>query len=310
MARVAILLAVYNGEHYLKEQIESLLKQTFQDWICYAHDDGSKDRSSEILEEYCSRYPEKFVVEHYLPSGSASANFVSLLEHSEENYVMFCDQDDVWMPQKIEVTLNQMMKTDQKIPSVVFTDLTVVDQNLNLIADSYFRYEARNPQQTDFEQLLRKNTAAGCTLMLNQKMADIARQNKKLLVLTMHDWGVMLLASLYGSIAYCPESTVLYRQHGDNSVGARNKTGADYFKDQFREIISFHKVKNVRNSVRLEETIIKTIAENIPGQNVHYKSMTDSSCVFSNGKKNARIHAYIKIHKTMGMRKYLRAVFA
>ena len=99
---IAVLMATYNGETYLEAQIESLLKQTYRDFIVYAHDDGSKDKTMQVLEKYVEQYPDKFRLLRYAALKSAKKNFFSLLKKVEADYYMFCDQDDIWLPEKIE----------------------------------------------------------------------------------------------------------------------------------------------------------------------------------------------------------------
>ena len=98
---IAILMATYNGETYLKEQIDSLLAQTCQDWHLYVHDDGSKDGTVAIVKGYAEQYPEKVTLLDYPPQGGPCKNFLSMMEKVEAPYYMFCDQDDVWMPEKL-----------------------------------------------------------------------------------------------------------------------------------------------------------------------------------------------------------------
>ena len=132
--KVGILLATYNGEQYIREQLDSILNQTYVDWVCYIHDDGSADNTWQTIKKYESDYPDKFVVLNYEKCGGACKNFISLMKYSSENYIMFSDQDDVWAKNKIEVTLNRMksIEADSDKPYAVFTDLYVVDENLEI----------------------------------------------------------------------------------------------------------------------------------------------------------------------------------
>lgn len=222
MDTVAVLLAVYNGAKYLEEQVESIMHQTYQNVICYAHDDGSTDDSKELLMELKEKYPSKMIVLEYPPTGGAKENFLSLLQGRTEPYIMFADQDDVWLPEKIEKTLAEMKKIEGNgsIPALVFTDLEVVDKELKPIAPSCIKYLGIDPTRVKFTQLLRSHVGAGCTFMLNNALATICCQPvDPESAFFMHDKWCMMIASIFGKISFVDEATVLYRQHGDNVIG-------------------------------------------------------------------------------------------
>ena len=130
----AILLATYNGEKFLREQLDSLLQQTYSDWTLYIHDDGSTDSTKEIIKEYEQKY-ENITMLRYPSQKGAKNNFMSLLERVEANYYLFCDQDDVWRKDKVEKEMARMMVLEKDFPGkpvLVFSDLYVVDINLNI----------------------------------------------------------------------------------------------------------------------------------------------------------------------------------
>ena len=131
-SRIQILLAVFSGAQYLEEQIESLRAQTYSDWELLISDDGSSDGSLEIIDYYCNLDSRIYWVLDGIVAGSAKRNFFNLLGLAKADYVMFCDQDDVWDENKIEVTLNRMREVESRnsgMPILVSTDLRVVDQN-------------------------------------------------------------------------------------------------------------------------------------------------------------------------------------
>ena len=106
---IAILLSTYNGSKYLREQLNSIIDQTVKDWILYVRDDGSTDETIDIIKEYVSLYPNINYIEDIQNLGSARS-FMKLLSLVEADHYMFCDQDDVWLPTKIEVSLMEMKK--------------------------------------------------------------------------------------------------------------------------------------------------------------------------------------------------------
>ncbi len=221
---IDILLATYNGECYLDEQIQSLLSQTYSHWRLLIRDDGSTDNTPAIIHSYAEKYPNKIIViKNSARNLGACGNFGALLEHATGDYVMFCDQDDVWLQRKIESTLRKMMElVDQygnNIPLLVFTDMQVVDKDLNIIADSYWKYQAFAPESgNDFSRMLVSNVIIGCTSMMNRKLWDLAVPLSG--VMLMHDWWAGLVSVALGKNGFIDEPTVLYRQHVLNVVGA------------------------------------------------------------------------------------------
>lgn len=218
--KIAVLLSTYNGEKYIKEQLASLYGQNYKNFEIIARDDKSSDTTVEILKRYNLTLLE---AEHNL---GAKQSFAELLKYATSNsdaeYFMFCDQDDVWKNNKIEKTLIKMQELEQEFGDVallVHTDLEVVDENLNLLCESMWSYEYILPQYNSLSRLIIQNTITGCTIMINKELA------KKCLNIPngaiMHDWWMGLLASYFGKIGYIQESTLQYRQHSSNTIGAQ-----------------------------------------------------------------------------------------
>jgi hypothetical protein len=137
---------------------------------------------------------------------------------------MFCDQDDVWLPRKIELTLQKMDAMEktygQDTPLLIYTDMKVVDDDLSVIAKSFWRHQAFNPNiGKSLSRFLVSNVATGCTVMINRKLKDVALPLPQEAM--MHDWWVGLVSSALGKNDYLNEATVLYRQHASNVVGAK-----------------------------------------------------------------------------------------
>lgn len=237
--KVAILMATYNGEKYLSEQIESIINQTFTDWVLYIHDDGSTDDTLEIIKKYVKIYPKKIILIQGERTGGAKFNFFSLMDKVTAEYIMFSDQDDWWLPDKINKTLEKCIKIEngqKDTPVVVFTDLKVVNEKLKIINNRMSKYQKLEMKNTVFNKLMIQNVVTGCTMMINRKCRNIAIECKDRGQIIMHDWWCALIASYCGKIGYINEALILYRQHGDNSVGAKNIYSIAYLKNQIFKI--------------------------------------------------------------------------
>ncbi len=273
MKKVIILLATYNGEKYLKEQLDSLFNQTHKNIEVYARDDNSKDSTLDILRSYPIKVLEKS------SNLGARDSFAKLLEvalkDSDGEYFMFCDQDDFWKENKIEKTLNKMLELESKnnnIPILIHTDLEVVDKDLNTISNSMWEYEQIIPKHNSFNRLLIQNTITGCTVMINKDLAlkSIPVSNKAV----MHDWWLGLVASCFGKIGYLNDTTIKYRQHGNNTIGAKENKNTNIIRLVIRLLYSL--IKNIlgrdRNYIK-DLTINKLQAEGFYEQ---YKDDLDS----------------------------------
>lgn len=223
---VAILLATYNGEKYLEEQLESLRKQTVENFVCFIHDDGSTDKTSKIIESYSERYVEHFVHMGSVRKGGVKYNFMYMLKNVEAEYYMFCDQDDVWMPYKIEKTYRKIKQIENEtpyFPACVFSDAVVVDEELNIIKDSFYVGSGINPDRMRLTDLLYQNTVLGCTMMFNRLTREMALQEDVSDLIHMHDWFLALIVKSCGKIERIKEPFLYYRQHEDNASGAQNE---------------------------------------------------------------------------------------
>lgn len=224
---VEILLAAYNGERFLREQLDSLLAQTWGAWHLTVSDDGSSDGTPAILDEYAACHPDRIRrVRHEGRFGNARDHFFWLMKECEASYMMFCDQDDVWHPNKVEKTMRAMLAAEAEagtdVPVLVFTDLTPTDEALRPIASSLMKMQKQYTDVIDYRALLMQNIVTGCATGINRALALLAGQCKDTSQVIMHDWWLGVVAARFGKAVYLDESTMLYRQHGGNSVGAKN----------------------------------------------------------------------------------------
>ena len=224
-ATIAILLATYNGERYLGEQLESLLAQTNHDWQLFIHDDGSTDATPNILHQYATAYPDRITVLDYPPQGGSCRNFLSLLSRVVAPYYMFCDQDDVWHPDKVAKTLQLMLATEKdngRAPVIVHTDLRVVDAALQPLHASFWHYANIRPEAVTSFQDCVMNVVTGCTMLFNAPARRVAIE-KPSRQATMHDaWVTCCCYAAHGHAVALPEATIYYRQHGHNCIEAKD----------------------------------------------------------------------------------------
>lgn len=220
---VEVLLATCNGERFLREQIDSILGQDYEHLRVLARDDGSSDRTPEILLEYATRFPDRFnvLLSEHAPIG-AKQNFLLLMKAATANHICFCDQDDVWLPNKIRRTKEAMDRLESKwgknLPLLVFTDLRVVDDKLNQLHPSFWAYMGIDPERIgQLNRLLVQGVVTGCTALLNRRLINLSlRMPDEAL---MHDRWIALLTSTMGKYTAVKRPTILYRQHDRNTLG-------------------------------------------------------------------------------------------
>ena len=223
MEQIDILMATYNGEKYLKEQIESILNQTYANIRLIISDDCSTDSTKDIIKEYENK--DKRVISYFQEKNLGYVkNFEFLLTKVENEVYMLSDQDDYWLPEKVEHTYNCLKKNGADL---VFTDLTVVDEKQNIVGNSFNDMmdltRKINKTLNTRELVYLYNCVTGCTLMAKKDMIDkilpIPTNSNHLF----HDHWITLVTSINGKIAYLPEKLIKYRQHENNQIGAKHK---------------------------------------------------------------------------------------
>jgi len=245
---IEILLSTYNGELFLRQQLNSIVDQTYQEWEILIRDDGSCDNTISIINEYCERYPQKIKYISNNKNIGCLHSYEALLQVSNAPYIMFCDQDDVWMPDKIQRTFNKMILVEESHPDspiLIHTDLEVVDQNKKTIHSSFWKLSYINPYLLkEFNYLGVYNGITGCSMMINKAAKNNAlpfSANAR-----MHDSWISLCVSKVGYIDYIENKTILYRQHEYNKIGVEKQLNPDYFRSKFLNM------KNVIDENRLQ----------------------------------------------------------
>ena len=225
--RIEILMAAYNGAPYIGEQIDSILQQTDTNWHLTISDDGSTDGTDAIIDEYTRQYSDS--VQRVCSGqrfGGAKAHFFWMTQQCEAEYIAYCDDDDTWKADKLEKLRNAMQDAESRLgsntPILVFSDQTVTDEKLSVIAPSLMRYQKQYFEHFDYRSILLQNVVTGGAMMVNRALARLALECVDPSRVIMHDWWMAVVAARFGEIVYIDEPLGAYRQHGSNSVGAKN----------------------------------------------------------------------------------------
>ncbi len=210
--KVQILLSTYNGEEYIREQLDSILAQSYPDVDILARDDGSKDDTFVILKEYEELHSNIRVYQG--ENIGVNRSFFELLKKSDKKaaYIGFCDQDDYWLPQKIEQAVKQLKRL--KGPALYCGAKTLVDENLEILKNQQNAHV--NP---GFGNAVIESICSGCTTLMNRELVEILIRRLPENVIH-HDWWCYMAAAYLGSMYYDEQSYIYYRQHQGNEVGA------------------------------------------------------------------------------------------
>ncbi len=220
---IDVLLAVYNGERFLEEFLESLLRQSMHDFNLVVSDNRSTDNTLAILEQYRPRFTHGITILSPPPrTVPAARNFARVTDAAEARYIMYADADDVWHLDKVAKTLAAMQTAEARhgsdAPILVHSDLAVVGRDLEPLDPSYWSYQNIDPSRTRLAKMLLRNCVTGCTMMINHALLDLVRPIPEAAI--MHDYWCALNASAFGHIVALGEPLIDYRQHGANSLGA------------------------------------------------------------------------------------------
>lgn len=218
-AHVHIVMATYNGEKYIREQLDSLLSQTYQNISVEICDDGSTDMTLAIAKEYCAEDSRVSLVENEKNQGYVR-NFLHGIKRSEADYVMLCDQDDIWNADKVAITLSAMQGAEQEMPGVpilVYTDAMNYDSRTKKDIGRFHKASHLQVKKVDTPHLFMENKCIGCTIMLNRSLVMCVEDMPE--EIRVHDWWLALIAAHFGQIVYVDKATLRYRQHDDNMIG-------------------------------------------------------------------------------------------
>ena len=257
MRSVAILLATYNGERFIEEQLDSLMNQTQKPDLIIISDDHSSDGTWDILQRWRAKYMDVIEI-HKNTTGRHGhvGNFSYLCElakKSDCDYFLFCDQDDVWLKEKSQLLLSECIEQEAlhspDFPILVHSDLIVVDEQLNEIAPSFFKYQGLPLASVlSFPKFLIQNNVTGCASLINRALLEKATPLPNEVMV--HDWWFALVAKAEGSLCFFDKALIKYRQHGGNAIGAKgahNSLGFKRVTQQAEQLI--RGIKHIKSSL-------------------------------------------------------------
>lgn len=237
MDSVLIMMATYDGEKYIREQIDSIQNQSYTNWHLLIQDDGSGDKTVEYISEYCKNDPRIELVHNESDKHGAYINFHTLAnkaKHMEKyDYYMFCDQDDIWLPEKISTYVNFFKKLkNSDEPILCYADMQMIDRDGNITLKSLNSVRGLayvNPYRVFFAHRI-----AGCNLFMNRILFEMVPEVDVTLPyvnILSHDNYYAKFAAVFGEIYYIDQPLMQYRRHGENCTG-----DAAYGKFSIRKI--------------------------------------------------------------------------
>lgn len=255
---VCVLLSTYNGEKYLEEQLESLCRQEGVELKILVRDDGSKDATIDIIKRWQTDNPLLIDFVQGKNVGFAMS-FTYLLQMAVEKYLdaeyyAFCDQDDVWLPEKLQKAIEKLHKESNDIPVTYCSNTRLVDAELRFMRMGWKKGEA----QLSKERALIQSFATGCTMVFNRRAAEIYVSHLPE-VIKVHDFLILQLCMFLGKVIYDENSYILYRQHGNNQIGkpgfcARwKKRMQGHYKEHVLELQNYRFLKAYKGLLSVDD---------------------------------------------------------
>jgi len=217
--KVDILMATYNGEKFISEQIESIINQTYENWRLLIRDDGSTDNTIDIIKKHVKNDGRIKLIQDNKGNLGIVKNFEELINLSEANYIMFSDQDDVWIKNKVELLYNNIISMEKTFsvdkPILVHSDAYITDENLNIISNNFI---GRRAYKKGLNNLLFAACVQGASMIMNRKLKKIILPFPNNIHL--HDYYISLVCEMLGERKFISDPLMFYRQHDENVVGA------------------------------------------------------------------------------------------
>lgn len=295
--KIDVLMATYNGEKYLREQMDSILEQSFGDFRLLVSDDGSTDGTREILNEYVGKDSRVVVFLQNKNLGSTK-NFEFLMRKVESECFMFSDQDDVWQKDKLQKSIDKMKEEDCDL---VYSDLEVVSEDLDVLHKSYWKlkgFEKKVKRYNHFESLYLNNYVTGSTMLVKSKWLEkiLPLPDKSKFIL--HDYWTALVVSKFGKMAYVDEPLLKYRQHLDNRIGSKRKS--DEMRDfkQMRDLFLEVKLDHFKTFLKRQDVFEEENLERL--NKVCFQYFEALKKVKKGSFKNSRLFWRLYKYETLG----------
>ena len=234
--RIDILMATYNGEKYLAEQLDSIINQTYHNWNLLIRDDNSTDRTLEIIQDYQKKDNRIKLLKDNKGNLGIVKNFEELLKNSESEFIMFSDQDDIWVENKLDMYLKMIEKIKNK-GFMIHSDAILFDKNKsNILKDTFISKKAINK---GLENVFFNYFVQGATILISKEIKNFILPFPKEVYL--HDRYIHLISELFFERIFVNKALIYYRQHGDNQIGAKNTIrellSKRYFDERDRQLI-------------------------------------------------------------------------
>ncbi|KAA6329327.1 UDP-Glc:alpha-D-GlcNAc-diphosphoundecaprenol beta-1 3-glucosyltransferase [termite gut metagenome] len=229
MAKIDILLASYNGGNYIEQQILSIIAQQYQNWCLLIHDDGSSDNTVKIVLKWSSIDSRIRLIDDNIKYMEVATNFLHLLNYSTSDYIMFCDQDDIWFDNKLQLMYDAIIHRNNNIPQVIYSNAYIwkPDEGIKGLATHTF------PRKLG-QFLFLNSGMQGCTSIFNKAMKERLQEWSG--GCAMHDHLLHLMGLTLGEVLYLPTVLMLYRQHDNNVTGKASAKILDWKKIKHKSV--------------------------------------------------------------------------
>lgn len=237
--KVAVIMSTYNGEKFVREQLDSILNQTYPNIEIVVRDDGSKDDTVKIIKEYEKKHNNIRLYEG--PNLGFIKSFFKLLEIANADYYAYADQDDVWMENKIELAVNLLDKQDDSKPNMAFGNSDYYDENMNLIG------KGETHRKCEFKRALFACITQGMTMTINQKAKDMIVNNPPKSCF-FHDWWTYLICISMGNVSYSDVTTVKYRRMKTNAT-SEGQGVFSVLKWRIKNLLINNQIKDIKEQM-------------------------------------------------------------
>jgi len=252
--KVSILLSTYNGSNFLEKQLLSIQNQTYP-FELFVRDDGSNDNTLEILKNIFNKYNIKGKIIEGSNIGASSSFFELLNQFKHINpYIAFCDQDDIWIPNKLEKAIIFIQENEREYgknyPLLYHSDLILINDKDQLLNQTFWEMVGLNPKFNQLNRILCQPTVTGCTMVINQSLLN--RIENPTNPNFIHDYWISLYASSFGKILIDSNSYIKYRIHNANVIGA-SKINLKRILSLVFQPVNFIKKWNYEHNIRIEQ---------------------------------------------------------